>query len=417
MGSGEDGRSTRGLVRAESEADLSRIDSNAEITAAVSNHRVRLIQSTVSWFATLLGLLISILAIMQLDTAPVFGDDYPPDWPRASSLALLALVSALSVGLALKSRRQAGTLLLASSPLLGACNVWFHVRNAALPELIVVFGTGSLYFSIPGLFFLLTALAGWPPLVSSSRFAGIRTTFRVSLCSLLLAAWVACGLFASVSRHENWSDFKTCYSGSSAVLSAKKFPGSVVLTARVVFVGNSLWLHYDPDHSNWCVVRVEHRYWGVPWWTPGFAVLRGYFKKGERGEFLVDVRRSKGLLLHFLPIFEPYPCCHMMELSEAAVHLRVLSDGPPKSGVRIIGSVYTRVKGARHAAGSVNVLIEGPGGVISATTDQEGIYDQSGLPAGHYTVQVESLDAAVQSREEGDARIGEAWGATLELRR
>ena len=143
--------------RPRDEADLPRIPRVPKTTAAVSNHRVRLIQSVAIWLATLMGLLISMLALAQLDTAPVFGDDYPPDWPRASGLALMALVPALSVGLAFKSRRQAGILLLVASPLTGACNVWSPARNGALPDLILAFGTGSLYFSIPGLFFLLTS--------------------------------------------------------------------------------------------------------------------------------------------------------------------------------------------------------------------------------------------------------------------
>lgn len=393
------------------EADLA-----TETTAAVSNLPVRIIRSILSWSVATLGLLVSLAAIMQLDTAPVFGDDYPPDWPRASALALLALVPALSVGLAVQRRRQAGILLLAASPVMGICNTWSEVQTSSFSGLIVAFGGGSFYFLIPGLFFLLTARAGWQPLMSSRRMPGIRISLRVFSASLLLAAWAALGLLAAVAHSRNWNDFKSCYKGSSAVLTTKKFPGSVVFIARVVLVGNAVGPTYD--YSNWCVVRVEHRYWGGPWWSPGFAVLRGFFKKGERGEFLVDFRRSQGLLLHFLPVFEPYPCAHLMPLADAVVHLRVLRDGAPKSGVRIIGCVYSRANGSRQPAQGVNVLIKGPGGIVSATTDKQGIYDQNGLPPGRYTVQIESAGRTDEpySREEGDATLGEAWGATLERR-
>ena len=237
------------------EADLA-----TETTAAVSNLPVRIIRSILSWSVATLGLLVSLAAIMQLDTAPVFGDDYPPDWPRASALALLALVPALSVGLAVQRRRQAGILLLAASPVMGICNTWSEVQTSSFSGLIVAFGGGSFYFLIPGLFFLLTARAGWQPLMSSRRMPGIRISLRVFSASLLLAAWAALGLLAAVAHSRNWNDFKSCYKGSSAVLTTKKFPGSVVFIARVVLVGNAVGPTYD--YSNWCVVRVEHRYWG-----------------------------------------------------------------------------------------------------------------------------------------------------------
>jgi hypothetical protein len=69
----------------------------------------------------------------------------------------------------------------------------------------------------------------------------------------------------------------------------------------------------------------------------------------------------------------------------AEAQLRVLSEGPPKSGVRIIGSVYGRNSGE-------DVVITGPSGVIHATTDRFGVFDEKGLPGGRYGIALASSD-------------------------
>jgi hypothetical protein len=63
----------------------------------------------------------------------------------------------------------------------------------------------------------------------------------------------------------------------------------------------------------------------------------------------------------------------------------------------------------------VRVLIAGPGGNISTTTDQQGIYNLVGLPAGHYSVQVESESQQdhFYGKAQSDVKSGEVWGARL----
>jgi hypothetical protein len=102
----------------------------------------------------------------------------------------------------------------------------------------------------------------------------------------------------------------------------------------------------------------------------------------------------------------------MEPIGRAAVDLRVLQDGPPSSGVRIIGRVYADTYGT--PASGAKVLITVPGGSISTTTDQQGIYDLVGLPAGRYSVRLEPGIATMYSHEtEQDVKSGEVWGATL----
>lgn len=80
--------------------------------------------------------------------------------------------------------------------------------------------------------------------------------------------------------------------------------------------------------------------------------------------------------------------------------------------------MYTDLLVTSEPARGVKLLITGPAGSISTTTDQQGIYDLVGLPAGRYSVQVESPvefedQRHLLSRAEGDVKSGEVWGATL----
>ena len=187
-----------------------------------------------------------------------------------------------------------------------------------------------------------------------------------------------------------------------------RFPDHVVFTAKVVIVGFTFGL--PTDLSCWALVRVERRYWGLPAWAPDFVILRYYFRRGERGEYFVDGSRPG--LKRYLPIVETFVCDHTQPLDRAAVELRLLHDGPPKSGARIIGRVYTEMP---KPARGVTVLITGPTGRIRATTDSEGIYDVTGLPSGHYSARVDrdNRPEAPNYEEEADVEPGGVWEATL----
>jgi hypothetical protein len=96
------------------------------------------------------------------------------------------------------------------------------------------------------------------------------------------------------------------------------------------------------------------------------------------------------------------------------VDLRVLQDGPPKDGVRIIGRVYTGMYVTSEPARGIKLLITGPGGSISTTTDHQGVYDLVGLAPGHYSVDVESgSHSDYRDRAQADVKSGEVWEATL----
>lgn len=93
-------------------------------------------------------------------------------------------------------------------------------------------------------------------------------------------------------------------------------------------------------------------------------------------------------------------------MDRAVISLRVLQDGPPKSGVRIIGQVFESYFAASSPARGVNVRIAGPNGDVVLATDDQGIYDITGLPPGHYSVGVGSREAIWT----GELKTGEIGG-------
>jgi hypothetical protein len=161
----------------------------------------------------------------------------------------------------------------------------------------------------------------------------------------------------------------------------QKVAANTDFTARIVFVGPRTFHGF----SLWSIARVGQRFAGSASWVPNLVILRGDFRASAW--YLVEGKRSEGVITRFLPIVEPLSCGHTDRLDRATVALRVLHDGPPKSGVRIIGRAYERLANASSVSG-VKIKIKGPSGTTFSITDGQGIFDVSGLPPGRYTVEL-----------------------------
>lgn len=104
-------------------------------------------------------------------------------------------------------------------------------------------------------------------------------------------------------------------------------------------------------------------------------------------------------------------------LSDATLELRLLDEGQPKSGVRIIGRAIRHFGvGDWRPAPGVTMRIMGPAGTLSTSSDQHGIYDAIGLPPGHYSVRAapeddaDTLPRENYERIEGELKTGDVWG-------
>ena len=106
-----------------------------------------------------------------------------------------------------------------------------------------------------------------------------------------------------------------------------------------------------------------------------------------------------GYLRHskYLPIVFTVLCSRTQPLSEAVVDTRILSAGQPRNGVRIIGQTFRRKaiggdeRGYEFAPG-MRVEIKGPSRSIFVVSDAQSVYDATGLPPGHYSINIEHPD-------------------------
>jgi len=126
------------------------------------------------------------------------------------------------------------------------------------------------------------------------------------------------------------------------------------------------------------------------------VVLRGFFKPSDRWkQYFVEGNRSRVAFTPLLPVIETHPCGHTQPRERAAVTLRILRDGPPKHGARLIGRVYKA--DSVTPVSDMGIDIEGPSGSIYKVTEAARVYDATDLPAGHYTVRLDEGGASGSS--------------------
>ena len=345
-----------------------------------------LLKEGVSWAVFLLWIALGAFATAIFASVPV-GWSWVVEWPRAFGFGLLGLTSVLASILALRNRRQAARLFLLTAPVMAGCFAWGqrlgrYDGTFSFRKFTLVFAGTAVLLIAPGLFWLITGRWGWRPLITRREQPGVspRQPFilNLSLFSFLIVVCAFGSLYFPIYELD-------C--GGHPPVSVQTSPKQAVFTGKVLFVAR-------PQFSElryWALLRVERVYWGLPRWMTGIVFVRGYFRGTDAGqEYFVDAYRSEGALTRFLPIVEHYPCCHTMPISDAEVDLRVLQDGTSKSGTRIIGRVYSFLSdrpGERFVPG-VTVVVIGPAGSLSTTTDKSGIYDFRNLPPGYYSIRV-----------------------------
>jgi hypothetical protein len=163
---------------------------------------------------------------------------------------------------------------------------------------------------------------------------------------------------------------------------------------------------------------VQEHFWGLPWWDRKIALVGVPLRDGEI--YFIDGTRMYGLLTQFLPVVELEPCSRSTQLKYATVDLRILRDGPPRNGVRIIGQVVYFKADNQHGSVGIEVAISGPAGTATVTTDQNGIYDLTGLPPGHYAITANAKTMRVgqnrcETYPDWDLKSGDVWGCSLSI--
>lgn len=176
---------------------------------------------------------------------------------------------------------------------------------------------------------------------------------------------------------------------SGPLLIEQGAPRSTDFTAKVLFVGPATFEGF----SLWAIARVEQRFSREPWSIFNLVVLRNLFLPSDKFEWLfIEGHRSRGVA-RFLPVIERDECGHSQPLKNAAVPLRILHDGAPPVGVRIIGRVYNVTGYAsrwerRTRYSGITLVVTVPGVKTVVAADSEGIFDVNGLPVGEYSVEI-----------------------------
>jgi hypothetical protein len=244
-----------------------------------------------------------------------------------------------------------------------------------------------LILTIPVVFWRFAARIGWPfPLQRSlwSIIAG-----NLFLSSVALAAVLVIVPVGSLSLVPWLAPVGDC--SGRPLLDERGVPRGVDFTAKIILVGPRLPLGILRERSLWSLARVKERFGQRSSEAPQFVILRGSFEAADQSReyFVESTGGSNTVLGHLVPVVEPLDCGHTAPLEDAGAWIRILREGAPKSGARLIGRVYVGVpydhRGKRPAPGT-HLNLDGTTGTITSIADADGIYDFTSVPPGTYTL-------------------------------
>jgi hypothetical protein len=345
------------------------------------------VKKALNWILVIAGTLLGVLGLASFglkNPSYAITDRWWLSYVAAS--ALFAVVPLLGSTLAaLNKRALAAVSFLVVVPLFAR---WAFLNAEFVPGLSSLYGWFAGICLVLGSYWLFVWWREWPPLCSRPLSA----RGRVVSCLVTLFAIAVLDLSATFALVVHpYSSSIDC--GIPAVFSRSTFGHDAVFTAHLIRVGHQARIS-NSWAGTWAVAKVEERFWSWP--LPRIVLLvapeKGIFSDAD---YLVDGRRPIGWVTRFLPIVEIRPCCRTRRLPDAALELRLLRSGFPTTDVRIMGRVdrwvgkyspsvpikCVSVQGAQ-------VEITGPQGILTATTDQEGIYEVAGLPPGRYQVRL-----------------------------
>jgi hypothetical protein len=374
-----------------------------------------LLKRMLDWLVIFVGIVSGIIGLVLLGFRADRGVD-----PWFELFVVPVAFPLFSSVVAITNRKRAAFLLLVLAPAIGTCvtaglglRLWL-AHDAVASEILTVW---IIVLAIPvclGLFWFATYRYGWSPIVRARPASLARKIATISLGSLGLILVVWAGIFAWAVQPYFIGD---C-SGYDPPFVRQQSANHAVFIAKVIYVGDS---GYRAGHKlgAWAIVKIEQRFWGLSRWNRRYAVLtQGAFETGQ--EYFVGGHLRDGLLTGFL-IVEASLCRQPASLKDAEVELRLLHDGPPKNGVRIIGSVR-HYQNPDETMPGVRVVVTGPTRSVTTSTDEHGTYDVSGLPPGRYSIRTDTYDEKSQGypscglgSENPNLNAGDVWGCTIKL--
>ena len=359
-----------------------------------------------TWIVVLWSIGIGVLGLVLVGTGQIF------NWRlmlAVTGTLICALIPICCVFWGVKSRRNAAQWSLGAAipafALRMADSTWYRLGNNAEFAALLI----AMSLVMPGLFWLLTAKFCWPELLTNG-FRGWRRRVAAAGAVFAIAACVFYGLVLLALRMPRLVPY-SC--GSTSVVT------SAIEADHAMFLAHRLFRSHKPEQFAdyysfwrplWSLAVVDHEYWGLPSWKPRVILFSGSYD----GQFLVDATRDHGLISGLLPLYINRVCGQSGDVKRAEAQLRVLREGNPTNGVRIIGNVF----GPRES--HVEVIVSGPQGELRTFTDDTGVYDVGGLPAGRYRIRLNAVDSRYQQTDQGciteDGKMvvnGQVWGCQL----
>ena len=416
-------------------------------------------KKALSWLVILFGFFVGFLALGLFGQLPIPENHFPPDrsmnWFEMVGIALLGLVFLAGSFVAVRNRRNSALVFLVSAPIVGFCLAYSpavadsiqpgdenHVPGVsvlAIVALLLFFplfaslatiqtprralglfllsaavvtacllspvlkrpsgflvpalAVASAPFLLMGLFWSMTDRFGWPPLLLVQTLSLRQRLTTIFVTCLLVAALDVPVTLVLAAWRSPLASFG-CEKGPR-LFAQPMSPRHAAFTARLIRVAHTQnvsgrWV------GNWAIGSVEDRFWGLPSWWPHLVLLtNNVFWESET--YFIDGGRSVGWLTSLIPIIEAGPCARTRPVIEANLELRVIREGLPKNGARIVGYVrgpersrrlFEPPKAPVAFPGARLTLTASTGTTIAATTDHEGFYEIDGLPPDNYTLKL-----------------------------
>lgn len=334
-------------------------------------------------------------------------------WATVPAVVLASIVTGLiplcASLIAAFNQRLAARIYLCATPFALLLIPLFPSEFGGMLGSTVAFGGAVI---IPGFFWWLASRRNWPSPIPH-LFLAQHKGFATSLAIGVLGLWTVGGFVGSLSLPW-WPPLGDC--STRPLLDEHGSPRNTDFTAKVLFVGPRSFR----GKSSWAIARVEERFSSPP--LPNIVILRAFFEPSDKSvSYFVEGRHSHGAFFSFLPIIEQVDCGRTRYAKDAAVPLRILRDGPPKSGARLIGLVRI---GSEYEGPSprpvpeIEVFIMGPGGPMVSVTDSQGVYDVHDLLPGQYIVRAQIQDAqgkVLQGGGDAKLKAGEVGEANIYL--
>jgi hypothetical protein len=368
----------------------------------------------ITWLAFILGLLICVYGFALFGALPAAPYFYVDNWAVLLGAVFMGLAPLVASFFVMRNRRAVLFSYLVGAVIEAACAIWIWLSKDEW-----LFASPGLNAGICGLFILLSIFwyisqrHNWPYLFAPGHPSWWRKSAAI-ITGLLMLLIISLG---SIKLGVNRGS-PTC--SGPPPFARPMAADQAVFTAEVR--GISAWplRMIGIDYLPYGIVK-EH-FWGLHWWERKFVLLT--LPLHQNVIFFIDGRAMSGFLTRFLPVVELMPCTRTKPLDQATEDMRVLHNGPPRTGVRIIGTVihtHSKPNAPREAMG-MEVTITGPTGPIKIKTDKQGIYDVSGLPPGAYSAVVTEEGAILRGDNncrtypDQDLKSGDIWGCRLLIR-